>query len=76
MANKVVLKEKYNVELKDFEEIKELSVAIVVVQHNFYRDAGVDSFLEKMQSKGVLMDVPNLFVTQKSHFKNIIYWNL
>jgi len=75
-ADKDIVKNKYHVELLNFDEITELSVAIIVAQHNLYRETGLDPFLAKFKGKQIIMDIPNLFIDQKSHLTDAIYWNL
>lgn len=75
-ANKKVVKEKYHLDLKEFDEMEDISVAIIIVQHDFYREKGWQQFVNKLKPAGLIMDIPNLFVEEKKDLGNITYWNL
>lgn len=77
LANKKVVKEKYQLDLKEYEEMRDLSVAIIIVQHDFYRKQGLKQFATKLKQPGLIMDIPNLFVNDKEKFKQqLVYWSL
>lgn len=73
-ADKEIMKKKYDIELKDFEEIKAISAAIIVVGHGFYSKIGFKKIAEKMKNNPIIMDIPNLFI-KESH-EGICYWSL
>lgn len=75
-ADKQVVKEKYLFELKEFAEINELSIAIVVVDHDYYRQIGIEKFLTKFTTQPIILDIPNLFVNSAHQFKELQYWHL
>jgi UDP-N-acetyl-D-glucosamine/UDP-N-acetyl-D-galactosamine dehydrogenase len=74
-ADKKVVKDKYKIELKEFDEMQDLSVAIVIVQHDFYREKGLKQFIGKIRKQGLLMDIPSLFIKDKENLNQISYWN-
>jgi UDP-N-acetyl-D-galactosamine dehydrogenase len=76
MADKNLVKKKYDFELKDFEDMSGLTAAIITVDHDDYRSQGIEKFLAKLDNKPILMDIPNLFVEQINDFKHIDYWSL
>lgn len=61
--------------LENFDEINHLSVAIIAVGHDFYRDH-FQQILEKCKRPAILMDIPNLFMNAHQSHNNLIYWNL
>lgn len=63
-----------NVQLQHFDELQDLSLAILVVAHDFYRDK-LGQILAKCKNK-ILMDIPNMFVDQYQQHNGLIYWNL
>ena len=65
----------HDIQLKSFDQLCDLSVAIVVVAHDSYRNS-LQKILGACQTPGILMDIPNLFVNEKQHCKKLIYWNL
>lgn len=72
----LVHQEVHNVALEQFDDISELSVAIIAVGHDFYRKLGLKKILSKCKENTVIMDIPNLFVDEYKPFKNLIYWHL
>ena len=69
------MKELHSIELESFDDIQDISVAIVVVGHDFYR-THLDEILKKCQKPTVLMDIPHLFIKESKQQKNLIYWTL
>ena len=64
-----------NVHLDRFEDMNDLTVAIIAVGHDFYRDK-LEEILKQCKEPKILMDIPNLFVNLAKPNKKIIYWNL
>jgi UDP-N-acetyl-D-galactosamine dehydrogenase len=60
--------------LCDFAEMQHLSVAIVAVGHDFYRDR-LEQILDKCHHK-IVMDIPNLFIEKHKDYQQMIYWSL
>ncbi len=63
------------VKLNRFEDMKDLSVAIIAVGHDFYRDQ-FNEILRHCKEPKILMDIPNLFINDSKSTKNLTYWNL
>lgn len=64
------------IKLDKFENVKNLSVSIIAVGHDYYKKIGLETFLLKCKQPNVIMDIPNLFATEHKQYKNLIYWNL
>ena len=62
--------------LSPFEAMKDLSAAIILVGHDYYRDLGIQPFINKCKTPNIIMDIPNLFVKEKLVSQNIAYWSL
>ena len=62
--------------LESFDKMENLSVAIIVAQHDFYKDLGLNKILNKCLNPKIIMDIPNLFIKEQKQFEDIIYWNL
>lgn len=60
--------------LEKFNNMSNLSLAIVAVGHDFYRDK-LQIILDNCKYK-MLMDIPNLYIDQHFNHKDLIYWNL
>ncbi|KTD07705.1 nucleotide sugar dehydrogenase [Legionella jamestowniensis] len=75
-ANKKIVKEKYQLDLIEFEDMQDISVAIIIVQHDFYRKKGFQQFVNKLKPTGLIMDIPNLFIEENKNLGNLHYWNL
>lgn len=72
----LVHQEVHNIKLEQFDDLNELSVVIIAVGHDFYRQIGLEKILSKCKKNTVVIDIPNLFVDEHKQFKNLIYWNL
>lgn len=59
-----------------FDDIESLDMAIIFVNHDFYKKQGLKSFIKKCKTPGLIMDIPNLFVDDKAQHQNIKYWHL
>lgn len=75
LVNKNNIKSKYGLEIEEFDAVDDISVAIILVAHDVYRKAGLTKFLDKMGTKKIIIDIPNLFVDIKKS-DNIHYWSL
>jgi len=64
------------VELKPFDELTDLSVVIIAVGHDFYREVGIKKILSKCHKNPIIMDIPNLFIDDHKHCNDLVYWNL
>ena len=65
----------HEIMLEPFEDINDLSLAIVVVAHDFYRD-NLQQILCKCTGPKVLMDIPNMFIKEAEEYNDLIYWRL
>jgi len=63
------------VSLENFDEINALSIAIIIVAHDFYR-TNLKQILGKCNNPKILMDIPNLFIDDYQQYENLIYWSL
>ncbi|MDX2345886.1 MAG: nucleotide sugar dehydrogenase [Legionella sp.] len=68
--------DKLDFTLDDFDKIKDLSVAIIAVGHDFYRDLGFKKFTTCCKKKAIIMDLPNLFIDKHTPDTHLLYWNL
>ena len=67
----------YDMTLTDWDDIHDLSVAIIVAQHDFYREIGLTQFMTKSTKHPMIMiDIPNLFVEKAKKTGKMIYWSL
>lgn len=58
-----------------FTEIVALDVVMLFVGHDFYRQQGLQRFIEKLNPNGIIMDIAHLF-TQEKLSSNVEYWQL
>ena len=70
-----ISKDTHGFQLEKFDELNDLTVAIMVVGHDFYRD-NLHQLLGKCRNPNILMDIPNLFIDEYTPCTNLIYWNL
>ena len=52
-----------------------LSVAILTVGHDYYRDR-MQQILCACNDPKILLDIPNLYIEEHKKFQDLIYWNL
>jgi UDP-N-acetyl-D-galactosamine dehydrogenase len=76
LNHKAFNQDKYHIHLDKFEDIDNLTVALVVVGHDFYRDLGLNGILKKCNKHQIVMDIPNLYCDEIQTCKDLIYWNL
>jgi UDP-N-acetyl-D-galactosamine dehydrogenase len=67
--------EPHRITLEDFDALSDLSVAILVVAHDFYHHKR-PQILSKCKKPAVLLDIPNLYVNEKKGDEQFIYWSL
>lgn len=67
--------QKHKISLEKFDKLNDLSVAIIAVGHDFYRNK-LKQILHACKKPAVLMDIPNLFINNHESYKHLIYWNL
>jgi UDP-N-acetyl-D-glucosamine/UDP-N-acetyl-D-galactosamine dehydrogenase len=65
-----------DVNLEPFDSIKKLSVAIIAVGHDFYREQGLKNIVKRCKKKAIIMDVPNLFIHEQVPNSHLLYWSL
>ena len=63
-----------NIPLQSFDQMSNLSVAVLLVGHDFYRDVGLQALMQRCKKPPILMDIPNLFI--EHHHDDLIYWSL
>lgn len=68
--------EAHDINLEVLSSMKNLSVVIIVVGHDFYRNMGLKKLLKLCKKPAVVIDIPNLFVDKCKQMKDLIYWNL
>ena len=66
----------HTVHLEPFEALNDLSIAIILVPHDWYRDLGFKTFLKHCKKRPVIIDLPNLFIQEGKNNPDVIYWNL
>lgn len=64
------------VTLTALEDLQELSVAIVLVGHAFYKKMGLKKLLSHCKKTKIMLDIPNLFVQEVKEETSLIYWSL
>lgn len=72
----VVSEAPLKVQLEEFDALDDLSVAIIVVGHDFYREVGLGELLKKCKKPPIIMDIPNLFIDEYKQYGDLIYWSL
>ncbi|MBW1951430.1 MAG: nucleotide sugar dehydrogenase, partial [Deltaproteobacteria bacterium] len=66
----------YGIELKTWDELKDLNGLVVAVPHREYREKPAREFLEKLTNAGCLVDVKAMFDPRDFQDKGIYFWRL
>lgn len=66
----------YGIELKTWDELKDLNGLVVAVPHREYREKPAREFLEKLTNSGCLVDVKAMFDPRDFQDKDIYFWRL
>jgi len=67
---------KPNVKLESINDFKNLSVVILVVEHDYYKNIGLEKILSTCKKPTIFMDIPNLFIKEALAIDDLTYWNL
>lgn len=62
--------------LENFDDLNDLSIVIIAVGHDFYRDIGLEKILSTCKENPIVMDIPHLFIDVHKQFEEITYWSL
>lgn len=65
-----------NATLQPFKEMKNLTVAIMVVGHDYYKNLGLKKILGLCHKPAVFMDIPGIFNGKAEKISDLIYWKL
>lgn len=65
-----------SINIESFTSLRELSVIILAVGHDFYREIGLKKIISCCKNSPVLIDIPNLFIKDYQQFPELIYWSL
>ena len=75
LANAEEVRKKYELDLVNWESLKDLDVLLLTVPHHFYREMGTKKLLSKVKSGGVVMDVKSM-LDRRELPAGITYWSL
>lgn len=77
MANKEEVSEKYNIELVDFNELKDLDCLILAVAHDDYKRLDLNKIKELYSDENkVLIDIKSLINKAEAEEQGFVYWSL
>lgn len=76
MANFEEVKYEYNVELSDWDSIKNVDVIILAVAHNFYLDIPIDDLVAKLTKPKLLIDIKSILDKNMLSQNNVEVWRL
>ncbi len=62
--------------LPSIEGMKNASLIILTVAHDYYRDIGLTQLMALCKDKPIIMDIPNLFVEEAKQHPDLVYWSL
>ncbi len=76
MVDLTVIPGEQPIQLQPFASLKNVSVIILTVGHDFYQDMGLEKIVSIGKKPPILLDIPNLFVKEQHQLQDLIYWNL
>lgn len=77
MANKEEVSERYNIELVDFNELKDLDCLILAVAHDEYKRLDLKKIKELYSDENkVLIDIKSLINKAEAEEQGFVYWSL
>ena len=76
IADPVEARHYYNVELKPWEELADLSAVIVAVPHREYREKSVKALASGLLQGGCIIDVKSMIDTKEVDKEGYTYWRL
>ncbi len=62
--------------LEHFDDIRDLSIVLLLVGHDYYRERGLVKLMDKCNNTKILMDIPHLFSNEHKAMGKLIYWSL
>lgn len=66
----------YNVKLSPWEDLQDLGALILAVPHAWYKEQSLDSFKNKLNSKGCLIDVKSMLDINEVKKDGVKFWRL
>ncbi len=76
VANPVLVKEEYGIELQPWEKIVDIEAIILAVAHQKYLELDKDVLQSKLNHRGLMMDVKSILNPHDFKGSGIIYWRL
>lgn len=76
LADATLMEERYGITLKSFEDMEDLTLAVLVTGHQFYKEKGLEPFLKKLNTPMLFMDIPSMFSDASRAFPSLEYWSL
>ena len=73
---KNILKEEYGIELQSWENITDIDACILAVAHQKYVELDKSQLKEKINHRGLIMDVKSLLDPDEFEKSGIMYWRL
>ena len=75
LASAELAKRFYDIDLVDWEDVKDLDVMVLAVPHSFYRDRAPEELLSLVKPDGIFMDVKSV-LTATDVPDGVCYWSL
>ena len=64
----------YDLELCDWDNLKDLDALILAVPHSWYRSQPIEAFIQKLNAKGCLIDVQGIFNPEEVRKFCVRFW--
>ena len=75
-ANSLEAKQKFDIELVDFESIKKMDVVILAVSHNKYHSIPISHWKNLLTPNGLIIDIKSIYPTEYFSETDFKHWRL
>jgi len=75
-ADKNEAKNLYNIDLVDIDQITNIDVVIIAVEHNVYKSVNNEFWVQMLNNEGIFIDVKSVYSKDFFNGTNVIHWRL
>lgn len=76
IADISIAKKDYQLDLKEWHQIKDVQAVIIAVAHRHYREMTLHNFIEKLKPNGIIIDVKGILDQDSARKTGINLWRL
>lgn len=76
IADPVIAKKEYGIDLSSFESIKDVDAIIIAVAHNYYKQLAPQELIKKLNTHGIIMDIKEMLNPADFANSGVQIWRL